>query len=103
MSRLPEGAMSDPSDRMPGVEERRDAKRDVLALVQAVIDDDRASFGAIRREAGDRGLLLPAALVLLAGVLREQGADVAEWVARQRERMLEAELRGEADEDPLRP
>jgi hypothetical protein len=91
--------MSESSGRMPPVEVRRDAKRDVLALVQAVIDDD-ATFGAIRRDAGDRGLLLPAALVLLAGSLREQGTDVAEWIARKRQLLLEAEARGVDEELP---
>ena len=92
--------MSESSGRMPPVVMRRDAKRDVLALVQAVIDDDDATFGAIRRDAGDRGLLLPAALVLLADALREQGTDVAEWIARKRQLLLEAEARGIDEELP---
>jgi hypothetical protein len=86
--------MNESSGRLPPAEVRRDAKRDVLALVQAVIDDDDATFGARRRDGGDRGLLLPAALVLLADSLREQGTDVAEWIARKRQLLLEAEARG---------
>lgn len=92
--------MSDSTGRMPSVEVRRDAKRDVLALVQAVIDGDDATFNTIRRDAGDNGLLLPAALVLLADALQEHGTNVAGWIAQKRQLLLEAEARGVDEELP---
>jgi hypothetical protein len=92
--------MSEPSGRMPPVEVRRDTKRDVLALVQAVIDGDDATFNAIRRDARHNDLLLPAALVLPADAPQEHGTNVAGWIAQKRQLLLKAEAHGIDEELP---